>query len=446
MAKITHLLVTNGPSSGLEIEVSSEGIRIGRSSKNDVSIADDAMSRFQCRFYLKPGEGLWVCDLGSANGTMVNDALVQEQRLKVHDEILAGDTKIRVIHDGASTESVVASESTGGQEPVPVNAEAVPDLGFHRKDNAGEAVPANALRRKLLVVAALMALMAVATQVPWGKLTGMMPWARKPAPPPVQPSVPELELAYEHVEGSSSNIFRYWLEIRNGSLLVQVDDLQANRHVRRDKKVAPDLLRELARSLETSGVLDLRDNYTGLAPGILESSDLTLTLGLQTRHVKVVNQVPPAEFTTVRDVIEEFGKNELGLAALAIDPATLAEKAKQSLLQGKKLWDERDVRYENLSYAIRAYKECEWYLETIEPKPDFYGEAVAAKSDCERELQRRYDDEWFMAERAVKLRDWKEAQTHLKIIGEMIPDRSDERAQNAGKKLLDVERHLATEK
>jgi hypothetical protein len=51
-----------------------------------------------------------------------------------------------------------------------------------------------------------------------------------------------------------------------------------------------------------------------------------------------------------------------------------------------------------------------------------------------------------MAEKAVKLRDWKEAARHLRIINEMIPDRSDDRNRNAYKKLVDVERRLATEK
>ena len=110
------------------------------------------------------------------------------------------------------------------------------------------------------------------------------------------------------------------------------------------------------------------------------------------------------------------------------------------------MWDEREVRNENLYNAIRSYKECEWYLETIQPKPTFYSEATNARNDCIRELQRRYDDLWFLAERSVKLRDWKEAERQLKVICEMIPDRSDERNRNASKNLVDVERHLSTEK
>ena len=450
MAKLIHLMVTEGPASGREIHVPPDGVRIGRSSKNDISIADETMSRFQCRFFLKPGEGLWVSDLGSVNGTFVNGAPVQEQRLKLQDEILAGDTHIRVIHAGDGEVAVpVSTPPSVESAPVPTPAihEAVLDLGLKRHGTAPDGKSDVALRRKLLWVAGAMALVVLAVLTPWGKLADKLPGGQKSQPtPPPQEITSDLDISFERVEGSASNIFRYLLDVREGSLVVQVDDLQGNRHVRREKKVLPELIRDLARSLQSSGVLELREDYSGLAPGIYESSDLSITLGLNTRRVKVVNHTEPEEFAAARAMIEEFGKNELGLAALAIDPATLAEKAKASLLQAKKMWDEREVRDENLFNAIRAYKECEWYLETLEPKPNFYGEAVSSRADCERELQRRYDDLWFVAERAVKLRDWKEADRQLKVICEMIPDRSDKRNVEASKKLVDVERHLTTEK
>jgi hypothetical protein len=236
------------------------------------------------------------------------------------------------------------------------------------------------------------------------------------------------------------------LEVRNNHLTVQVDDLSRHRHVRREKAVSPDLLVELGRSFETAGFFDLLGEYEGIAPGVHETTAIAVTLGARTHRVRVVNHIEPEALIAVRNTIEEFGKNELGLAALAIEPAELVDLARKAFLQGQKLYDEREVKYENLFAAIRALKESEWYLETIEPKPDFYADAIGRKSDLDRELQRRYDDLWFMAEKAVKLRDWKEAARHLRIINEMIPDRSDDRNRNAYKKLVDVERRLATEK
>ncbi|MEI6787892.1 MAG: FHA domain-containing protein [bacterium] len=435
MSKTVHLVVVTGPEALREIHVPSEGIRIGRSSRNDISIVDTAMSRFQCRFFFKPGEGLWLSDLGSANGTLINNVVVQEQQLKVNDEVLAGDTLFRV-KCATETESSVSSE-------LP---EASVDLGLKKGAGLAESSGSPGMRRKLLGLVALLVVLIVMIFTPWNKLAGVMSLGKKPPVEAPREVFPGLELALERVEGSASNIFRYALEIKGESLMVQVDDLDSNRHVRREKKVASELLRDLARSLETGGFFELREEYAGLAPGIHEASDLSVTIGVKTRRVKVVNHLEPEVFASVRAIIEEFGKNELGLAALAIDPATLLVKAREALLQGKKMWDEREVRDGNLFKAIRSYTECEWYLETIEPKPAFYGEAVSAKADCQREMQRRYEDLLFLAERSVKLRDWKEADRQLKIMRDMIPDPSDERYRNVDKKMVDVGRHLSVEK
>lgn len=443
MSTIIHLLITEGPGTGREIHVPRVGVRIGRSSRNDISIPDGAMSRFQCRFFLVDGDGLWVSDLGSANGTLVNGEMVQEQRLHVHDEILAGDTRIRVVNAGTSHPG-----NMGGHEPFEATArpgEAPVDLGLRKDQQAGTpAASTGAMRRNLLWLAVFMlvVVLGIFLQKP------IRAYLNPPRPAQLQPQadLPVLELMFERVEGTASNIFRYSLELQHDLLRVQVDDLQTDRHVRRDKKVTPELQRELARSIEGTGILDLQEEYSGLDPARYHYSDLSVTIGALTRRVKVLNQAEPDPFATARGIIEEFGKNELGLAALSVDPATLIEKARDALLQGKKMWDEREVRNENLYNAIRAYKECEWYLETIQPKPDFAAEAASARDDCIKELQRRYEDLWFLAERSVKLREWKEAERQLKVICEMIPDRSDDRHRNASKSLVDVERRLSTEK
>ncbi len=444
MEQTIHLKVVESPAGLREIHVPPGGVRIGRSSRNDLSIPDEAMSRFQCRFFFKHGGELWVSDLGSANGTLVNGKTAQEQQLRLKDEVLAGDTRFVVVNEGDSQIQTASAPVPAEVPTAPSVVEPVVDLGLHPGEVRKPSGPMTPIRRILLGIAGGMLLIVLLVMLPWAKLAAL--W-KGPPPPPSAPLeiLPDLDVAFERVEGASSNIFRYALEIRNSVLKVEVDDLLSNRHVRREKKVAPELLRDLARALSISGMFDLRENYSGSAPGIFESSDLRVTLGAGTHRVKVVNQVEPDLFAAARVIVEEFGKNELGLAALAIDPATLVEKARASLLQGKKMWDEREVRDGNLFQAIRAYKECEWYLETIDPKPGFYAEALASRTDCERELQRRYDDLWFMAERAVKLRDWKEAEHQLKTICEMIPDVSDDRYRNAEKKNVDVGRHLATE-
>lgn len=433
MSKHVHLVVETGPIKGREVNVTEEGIRIGRSSRNDLSIDDPALSRFHCRVFLKPDEGLWICDLGSANGTVVNGAEIQECSLKVGDVVTLGETNLRV------KEGQKAAEGPAGAVDSGIN------LGLGRAAKAVAGVPP--LRRWLSIALGCMVLVTLAAWAPWGRLLALID--RSPEPQAiVEPGMklPEFEVSFERIEGTVSNVFRYAMAVADNRLVVQVDDLVTDRHVRREKKVAPELLQELARAIEDVGFFDLLEAYEGVAPGIHESSDIRVTMGSRTWRTRVLNHVEPEVFSQVRAQLEEFSKNELGLAALAIEPGELVNRANASFLLGRKLYDEREVAVGNLAGAIRALTEAEWYLETIEPKPPFYGEVLKTRADCQKDLQRRYENIWFVAERAVKLRDWKEAGKQLRLVCEMIPDRSDERNRNAYKKLVDVERRLTAEK
>ena len=91
---------------------------------------------------------------------------------------------------------------------------------------------------------------------------------------------------------------------------------------------------------------------------------------------------------------------------------------------------------------MKAFDAADVYLETIDPKPDFYQDVVGGRSDAKKLLQERYDDRAFRAEKSIKIGDWQEASKHLRVILESIPDREDDRYKQAQVKLLDVERHL----
>ncbi len=438
MVQTVHLIVEVGPDKGREISVPVEGVRIGRSSRNDITLIDPSVSRFHCRFSVKPGDGLWLSDLGSANQTLVNANPAQEQRLHVGDLVTVGNTVIKVVHDGADS-APVPPPSAPGHLPEPA---ASFDLGLRERprEERGPRI------RRLLVLAAVMAAIAAAA---WAHKTRYWQTFRTrlaPKPHKVEAAVPaaslpDLQLQYEKISATPSNIFRYYMEIGD-TLIIQVDDLQNNRQVRKEKKVDPAVLAGLAKAIESSSFFELLDDYQGVIPNVYDVLDLSVTLQRRTHRTRVVNRIEPDVFRTIREAIEEFGRTEVGLAALALEPERLIEMARNAVDVAHKLYDEKEIRYGNLAQAVRSCREAEVYLETIEPKPDFYAEAVGLKGDCERELQKRYDDLSFLAERAIKLRDWKEASKHLNVICELVPDRSDARNQGAFKKLVDVDRHL----
>jgi hypothetical protein len=74
-------------------------IAVGRRKQNDLWLADDAVSAEHCEFVSEAG---WfvVRDLGSVNGTFVNEKRVRETRLRDGDEVRIGGTRIRVALQG----------------------------------------------------------------------------------------------------------------------------------------------------------------------------------------------------------------------------------------------------------------------------------------------------------------------------------------------------------
>ena len=70
-ANIPEILVAQGPLKGRRFTVEATGLRLGRSSTCEISIPDPSLSRNHCLFEVRDGQ-LWVTDLASANGTLVN--------------------------------------------------------------------------------------------------------------------------------------------------------------------------------------------------------------------------------------------------------------------------------------------------------------------------------------------------------------------------------------
>ena len=430
-----QLEVEAGPDRGQRYVIGPTGARIGRDSSNDFVIHDPSLSRFHCRIYLTPDGQVRVADLGSTNTTEVNGRPIQDVALVAGDRITIGDTMMRVLGAAAQPAAVVITDTLPAQPP-PSDSPAIEVPNLFDKSMGGPATKSHVPKSLLLGVGAIAVLAVIAALVKMGVFDAKKRIATKGA------TLSGLEIQYEKVQATTSNIFRYALNLSGNTLVAHIDHLDNARHVTRDKKVDTQMLFPLVSRLETSGFFALQDDYQGVAQEMLDSWDLTITLGVRTKRVRVVNRVEPEAFAKVRAMVEEFGKDELGLAALSLPPEQLIVLAREALLQGKKMFDAREVSFANVYKSLKSFEAANVYLETIAPKPDFYSEVIGGQEDAKRELQQRYDNRDFQAERAVKLNDWADASKHLRIILEMIPDREDERNKQAQIKLMDVERHV----
>src|SRR4051812_28132066 len=88
------LEIIAGQHVGARFSLNGDIVSIGREATNIIRLEDNGVSRRHAR--LMPSDGLWVIeDLNSKNGVLVAGKKVSSQALKVGDEIMIGDAKIR---------------------------------------------------------------------------------------------------------------------------------------------------------------------------------------------------------------------------------------------------------------------------------------------------------------------------------------------------------------
>ena len=430
MSRRPWLLVTNGELAGRTFEVGSAGIRLGRSSSNDIHIPDEALSRNHCLFEADGEEGVRLTDLASANGTILNGKLLGSDSvdLKVGDVIEVGATVINVVCEGAPPVVDLGLGSSKKHEP--------------RED----AAPAAAKRRSraanaLWAVAVVVALAAI------GLVLLAPPPEPEQAPAAVKEEVPELEeVCYEKVDASQNGVFRYELVYTpDGQLRVTVDDVpKEDRHLTKSQPLDERAKAELREILDYNVIREIDREYVGVDPDppALQSWTLRAVYSTRARTIRIVNMQEPESFRAIREKLEAFSKNQLGVWALQYSRDKLIELAEEAVRIGRSKWEDRDVQHGNLFGAATAFNEAIFYLETVNPKPACAEEARQGLRNSREELDKRYADQRFLANRAINLGQWETAQRELQVLVEMVPDRSDDRNREATAKLIDVEKRL----
>ncbi len=79
-----------------DVVLSKEQQVLGRSSSAQIHIEDELLSRQHCALYLKQGVAT-VRDLGSKNGTMLNNNAIEEVHFYLGDKITVGETEIELV-------------------------------------------------------------------------------------------------------------------------------------------------------------------------------------------------------------------------------------------------------------------------------------------------------------------------------------------------------------
>lgn len=429
--KRPELVVENGELAGRRFPIVEGGIRLGRSSSNNICIPDEELSRNHCLFEPFGETGVRVTDLASANGTFVNGTAIGSEsvELKPGDVIEVGTSRLRISDDESTTMSGGVDLGLG---TIPSEAESGSKTGTHPRRNP---------IANLLWIVLVLILASAIYLVLFSDLTQ----SSSPIPEAREPVETVSEMRYEKVIADSASIFRYYMTFSAGVLKVVIDDLsQENRHIVKNARLTDAASARLNEILTDSELVTLDREYAGpeTEPPELKSWGLRILYTTKGKSIHIVNTQEPEVFRRVREKLEAFANNELGLWAIQYSREKLLEMASAEAESARMKWEDREVEYGNIHAAICAYRKAIAYLDTVNPKPKEFNDYRSTLEEAEKLLNERYADQRFRADQAIKLSDWETAKRELLVLCELVPDRDDDRYREASAKLMDVEKRI----
>jgi len=105
-------VVIYGSDLGRKYNLEAPALVVGRSSKSDVQIDQESVSRAHSKI-VNSGRAIRIRDLGSTNGTYVNDELIDERTLEDGDFIQDRPHDFQVSFPAATSSAPTTKRSTG---------------------------------------------------------------------------------------------------------------------------------------------------------------------------------------------------------------------------------------------------------------------------------------------------------------------------------------------
>ncbi len=126
-----QLVLRVGPSPGKVFPLLKKEITIGRDINNEIVINDSEISRKHCRFVMT-SEGFTAEDLGSTNGTWVNERRISgKHQLQSGETIRLGDN-ITLVYEMVGFDPDATIASTGATAPPPPVRQAQPQQQYQQ--------------------------------------------------------------------------------------------------------------------------------------------------------------------------------------------------------------------------------------------------------------------------------------------------------------------------
>lgn len=433
-----------GPLSGQTFVIRASHAVLGRSQTTDVPLEDGMLSRRHCMITCNNGEA-WVQDLGSSNGTLLDGVAVSSAPQPLHhgSVLTLGETFLRVHLPSASAEAPQETPATPAETPPPEPT----SVQLFPSDTApadASQEPADkkraSLSRTLIGVLGVVCLAVILIGL-WSLL---MPeegsTAQQDALPLTTVQEAPLAVMYDHVRAGDNTLYHFALKITpEGACELRFAELaERERRFRRTQTLDEEALQRLRHVLADAEGQASMEAETTESAFTSERYALTLWEGDKVTRLRAVDRPAPV-LERVGAALEDFVLATMNVASLRQPVDLLLEDAQHQLTLGNLKWTQRDLSEGALFEAIAAYQLGLQMLDTLSPKPDFAQALTEGKAQADEELTRRYNDLLFALDQAEHTARYTEAQTLLKRLLRMIPDRDDARNQSATERLLIIE-------
>ena len=463
MSKRLELMVMSGEQSGRRYAVPDGGLRLGRSSSNDLHLLDEELSRNHCLFEPDGPEAIRVIDLASANGTYVNGTALGSApvTLKAGDRVEAGSTAIMVVGEG-SLPPPQPQAAPSHTAPTVLNQGASVDLGLGTAPQQAGAQPAaepapvpNSRKIANLLWAGAAAALVTAivllltNQGGFGRRIahGGKKSSREAAPVAKVPELPA-SLVYERIDAGPAKISRYYATIDGDSLSLSYDAQTAER-ADGQKVEERGQLTEWSRKrfdeiFDSADWLGLESSLgpNAQASNALKSWRIKLVRNGRVKEVVVENTTMPVAFKKVCEDLETLINNDLNVQLSLRSPEECLAASHKAEELGDELVGKAEVKEGNLWEGIKSLKRARNELKGLSAYFEDQNRIQEKIEEAEAQLKERYDDLRGRAEQARQIEDWRTALIAYREIRAMIPDPIDPRSAEAEAYLRDIEGRL----
>ena len=468
------LFFTDGQKQGGKHELTPPGISIGRELDNDIILEQEGASRYHSKLEWKDSNW-YLKDLGSTNGTQLNGEKITpdtELKLKEGDNIKIGkqtmhfadkldeskkatpsgtsssdsSDKIDIEHSAVTISDMTPSPKEqdkgkqdnkdagsksflsffDGKEPEKEkNSDKSDKLDFFGKQDASDADEGKAPKKHASILFYGCVLGAAVFLIA-GFLVYEQTKQRKPANTApikrIRKGAPLL-LRYEKQITTSKpkhNIFRYLMEIKDGTVTITRDDLQAGLKDQPSRKIGPDKLLELEEQLRETDFMSLSQGQLGLPrDGEDKIHTLTIAYGKEFNTIVIRNSSSPRAFEEVVRILEDdLSGNVLNIPAMSLTPEELLEDGMRAYMRGKQLFENYRSKNGNLFQAKTLLKVAIENLGAFQPQPPEYNEAYKMREEASRILQSQLHSHGRNASKYLRLKQYVQAKEEYQAIME----------------------------